>query len=82
MQPRPFYLRIYKSRAGRVAVEIAADVLVTSVLLLGLTAIHAVLSHTEASDGFKEMFSRFHEWTVLLTYSIIAIKSLIRLIKH
>jgi hypothetical protein len=67
---------------ARIAAGIAAEVLLTLVLLAGLSAVHFFLSYSEGSEGFKVYFSSIHEFFVLLAYVMIALKGLMRIWKY
>lgn len=64
---------------ARIATGIAVDVVLTLVLLMGLSAVHFFLSHTEGSEDFRMFFSRIHECFVLVASTLIALKGLIRI---
>lgn len=80
--PHRWYVEVSRSRVARTVLDIAADILITLVLLAGLSLVHSTLSRIDASDGFKQYFSRFHEWMALIAYVVVAAKGVVRIVKH
>jgi hypothetical protein len=67
---------------ARIAGDIAVEVLLALLLLAGLSAVHLVLSLAEGSQEFKHYFGTLHEFSVILVYTMIVLKGLIRIWKH
>jgi hypothetical protein len=65
---------------AQIAADIVIEVLLTLVLLLGLSAVHLFLSYSGGSEEFKLYFVRIHEFFLLFAYVMIALKGLIRIL--
>lgn len=78
---RVWYGQILRARVTRIVIGIGEDVLITLVLLGGLSLIHVTLARIDASEAFKLYFSDLHEWTVLCAYTVVGLKGILRLIR-
>jgi hypothetical protein len=69
------------AKARETLVEIGLDTVKTVALLAALTLVHAALDYTNASEDFKSLFTRIHESILLLTYILLATKSILRMVR-